>query len=452
MDMKQIGEMVHSPQQASASTVTKCSSIDGFSLVGSLDGEQVQDSTLQIPHLLEMIPKVPNNLPSLDMEYHQPYVQSDKPDEANEQCYISEEVECCNSTAAGIQCRKIIPPSGKSHLFCAASEDSGPFSSSNGHAPSSNLLCFSVQHKILCAYINYKSSMVPIGDCQVSFVNYLHSKICNAHMCRCERFYLLLSHFDNCHSVECHVCGPVRHLCGTGKLYHEFNKTKWNFNDRDFGEPNFRMDCIEPSSKRLKAEKKFCPSSHEIEFSSFWDPMKVQPFYSGALPPLQQWPDSPISINSEVREVDRELFMNTVQDSIIDGENGKDVAGNWCRLKAQTVLTPQEHSVGSKVKHMDLVNEITQTDSSGVSISTEPVLREELNSHCKGDVPIWSLDQNKAKIEDELVAPKNNIGIQLKSQNPRIKGVSLIEFFTAEQIRGHISSLRQWNNQVFTSS
>ncbi|XP_031279365.1 histone acetyltransferase HAC12-like [Pistacia vera] len=456
MGMKQIGEMIRSPQQASTSTVTTCSSRDGFSLVGSFDSEQVHDSNLQIPHLLEMIPKVSNTLPSLDMDYHQPYVQFDKPDEAKEQCYISEKVESGNSTAAEIHCRKTILPSGQSHRFPAASENSAPFSSSKGltkHAPSNNLLCFSLQHKILCTYINYKSSMVPTGDCQVSFVNYLHSTICDAHMCRCERFYLLLSHFDDCHSFECYVCGPVRHLCGTGKLHHEFNNTKRNFNDIDSGGPNSgRMDCMERPSKHLKTEKKVCPISHEIEFSSFWDPLKVQPFYSGALPPLQQWPESPISINSEVREVDRELLRNTVQNSIIDGENGKDVAGNWCRLNAQSVITPKEHIVGSKMKEVDLscVNEIAQTDSSEVSFSTESVLGEELSTHCKEDVPIWTLNQNEAEIGDEHVAPKNDCGTQLKSKNPRIKGISLIEFFTAEQIRGHISSLRQWNSQTIS--
>ena len=49
---------------------------------------------------------------------------------------------------------------------------------------------------------------------------------------------------------------------------------------------------------------------------------------------------------------------------------------------------------------------------------------------------------------EKVVSPVPELGNGAKSCKSKIKGVSLTELFTPEQIREHIMSLRQWVGQV----
>lgn len=59
------------------------------------------------------------------------------------------------------------------------------------------------------------------------------------------------------------------------------------------------------------------------------------------------------------------------------------------------------------------------------------------------DVPSVMLnDAGPAKQENDEITPGT------KSGKPKIKGVSMTELFTPEQVREHITGLRQWVGQV----
>ncbi|RAV24127.1 hypothetical protein DQE84_17280, partial [Staphylococcus warneri] len=49
--------------------------------------------------------------------------------------------------------------------------------------------------------------------------------------------------------------------------------------------------------------------------------------------------------------------------------------------------------------------------------------------------------------KNEFIVQEADNGKPLKLRNPGTNGVSLTDFFTAEQLRVHISSLRQWVSQ-----
>jgi hypothetical protein len=52
-------------------------------------------------------------------------------------------------------------------------------------------------------------------------------------------------------------------------------------------------------------------------------------------------------------------------------------------------------------------------------------------------------DENTSEAKDDEMEED-----EAKSGKPKIKGFSMMEFFTPEQVRDHIKSLRQWVGQV----
>lgn len=477
MGKKQVGNMVLSPEQDS--TITSCSSGVGFSDAGNFDNGPVFGSTSQIPHLLQIIPEVPSTLPSTDLEYQWPYVQFDKPSDGKAQLYFNERNVSCSPIADQIMCMQTPSPSEPSYGSPLASESTALTFNQMGtakYAKPSNPLHFYLEHRILRAYINYKSSVVANGGSIVSFVNYLHSTMCNIHWCGCEHFCILLSHFDGCHYAECHICGPVRY--GSDAANHQkFDITKRSFNDTDYGSSkSVSSNCLFPSSKRLKMEHPICSFSSGVGISSFMDPLQVQSFDFGAVPPLRQLPESPKSINSEVRELDMELFRNPAKDSTIFEGTRNSTADNYCMVNSQKVFTPEEFNFGSKMEKGDLSSGDDMADifldsnrlrSRVVSVheergagfkEDEALVRTKLtqtNTETKSEcvsVPVRTeFDLTKHGTKNEFIAQEADNGKPLKLRNPRTNGVSLTDFFTAEQLRVHISSLRQRVSQVRTS-
>lgn len=475
MGVKRVGEMVLSPEQDS--TITTCSSGDGFSGFGSFNNGPVFDSTSQMPHPLQIIPEVPSTLSISDLVYQQPYVQPNNPSEAKLQCYSNGSNQSSSAIAEQFTCMRTQLPPETSYGVLVASDSSALSFSSKGaanYANPSNLLHFSLEHKILCAYINYKNSLVPTWDSKVSFVNYLHSTVCNSCRCGCGRFCRLLTHFDDCNSSHCHICGPVQHLFDAGNI-HQYDNLKRNFCDRDSGQPiSGSSDSVLPSSKRLKIEHLVDSFPSEVGIPWFFNPLKVQPSYSGALPPFQQQPESPISINSEAKEVNMELLRNPVEDSMIDGETENRVINNYCMLNFRGMISPKELIFGNRMEEINPSSgsEITENvlDSGRLKFSAVPVLHEELGALCKADevpggnklnltnpeiendsvfAPVRpELDLTKSDTKSEFVGQEADLEKQMKSRNRRINGISLTEVFTAEQIRVHISSLRQSIIQV----
>ncbi|XP_052299079.1 histone acetyltransferase HAC12 isoform X3 [Citrus sinensis] len=432
----------------------------------------------QIPHFLQIIPEVPSTLPSTDLEYQWPYVQFDEPSDGKAQFYFNKRDVSCSLIAEQNMCMQTASPSEPLYVSPLASESNAPTSNQMGaakYAKPSNPSCLYLENRILHAYINYKSSMVANGGSIVSFVNYLHSTICNIHWCGCERFCILLSHFDGCHSAECHICGPVRYASDAAN-HQKFDIMKSSFSDTDCDwSKSGSSNCLFPSSKRLKMEHPICPFSSGVGISSFVDPLQVQSFDFGAVPPLQQLPESPKSINSEVRELDMELLRNPAKDSTIFEGTRNSIVDHYCMLNSQKVFTPEEFNFGSKMEEdlssggdiadifLDSNRLSNRLRSSVVSVDEacgagckedEVLVRAKLNetnpeikSECVA-VPVRTeSDLTKPGTKNELIAQEADNGQPLKLRNPRTNGVSLTDFFTAEQLRAHISNLRQLVSQ-----
>lgn len=62
--------------------------------------------------------------------------------------------------------------------------------------------------------------------------------------------------------------------------------------------------------------------------------------------------------------------------------------------------------------------------------------------------PIVKIDKEADQVKEESEEQPDEPATATKSGKPKIKGVSLIELFTPEQVRAHIFGLRQWVGQV----
>ena len=157
-----------------------------------------------------------------------------------------------------------------------------------------------------------------------------------------------------------------------------------------------------PSLKRQKMENPMCTSPNENETSHQSAPSLVQPCTPEGLVNLKQKFDVLSSINSEVHVVDMEDNVNA----------------NSSKSGSRTVpVLPKELSFDHKEKEVKVRSETYQT---------EP------------------------EIENKSTAPETNCAKEIQSGNMKIRGVSLTEFFNAEQLKEHILSLRKWVGKVST--
>ncbi|XP_007033362.2 PREDICTED: histone acetyltransferase HAC12 [Theobroma cacao] len=564
------GEMVLSSGQAS--TITSCYGGDGFSDVGSLEsrppfskgkllhlydgkinmmdhigwlGNNQSSDSMVFPHILggslafseantqtsqeilQELSEVPDILPGLNSAMASstiiPYMQSSRPSEAEAKCSFT----------------------GKNQSYCPVeAKTAGHFPQlplENAPADSRNQLTWAIQHRVLLAYIQYKKSMVIIGNSQVSFVNHMHSATCNKHACKCEQFFSLVSHFDGCHDADCNICSPVWYSCVTNKPHPKFERVKRGLlRDGDSDQPSCgSSETMQPSLKRLKVENPLCPSLTENGICCAKAPLKVQPCYA-KLPPLRQLPESPVSNNSEVMEVNMELLPKLIEASMSTKDISYNVADNFPILPTENLPGASEvvvcsykleetDAVGSEkeggmdfrsdtdiadnvIDHSNILesntlpsfseglaagyeeeeteartnsnqaelaieNELitqesncgkelsagceegeteatTNSNQAALAIEDELIAQEsncgkELDAGCEDGETEAKTNSNLAELamENKLIAPELNCGKEIELESQTIRGLSLIENFTAQQIKEHISSLRQCIDQ-----
>ncbi|KAJ4833253.1 hypothetical protein Tsubulata_005086 [Turnera subulata] len=313
----------------------------------------------------------------------------------------------------------------------------------------------SMECKVLSAYIKHKQLVPQRGGNLNLFINHLHSTVCNNCKCMCASYRSLLSHYDQC-PTGCPTCNPLLDKFITNQLQPNVGSMRnvlvRNFTDMTSG--GLGSSCSENTTppKRPKMETSSGPISSQNKISSALASVKVQSRYSDRLPALQQWPESPISVNSEVVEARNELLQNPMRTySSVDGviSNNMD---NDTKLNGEGACGPSEELIGcSKPVEAD----------SRTSCKFDGAQNSASNQLTPGDVPndtklnAFEEEMIQGKASSELARPDiddqlNVPAIEHKEgtkPSTKTRSVSLIDFFTAEQIREHLSSLGQWIGQ-----
>ncbi|KAF3774700.1 Histone acetyltransferase, partial [Nymphaea thermarum] len=245
----------------------------------------------------------------------------------------------------------------------------------------------------------------------------------------------LMNHFNSCRSAACALCVPVRRwisrqkACATQPLdAMEPNSTNGvlktplvdasttKMTPKNISSASETSDDLQPSLKRVKLENS-APSFVMPRGGLVHDNTSVVEGLDEK-PHGTQHPEALIPTRSDVVDVKLESPMSSVcgtGDKIIEAENNKNGIDNSVMIKPE--VEPQISN--------DSVNDFKQ--------EVVPARNE--------------IDQVKQDMKLDSSGSTADHTAGNKSGKPKIKGVSLTELFTPEQVREHIVSLRQWVGQ-----
>ncbi|XWS19184.1 hypothetical protein CRYUN_Cryun32bG0109800 [Craigia yunnanensis] len=258
-----------------------------------------------------------------------------------------------------------------------------------------------------------------------------HMDICESSQCsypRCHHSKILIRHHRTCAHLACPVCVPVKNyvqahkaracLNSTSVLPSSDSRSTKTYNAGDFSaritSTTASIDTsadIQPSLKRMKIEQSSQSVIAEIEGPVASGSIVAEPHISQDIQP------------QDYQHVDRRMLVKSEP----------------MEMKMEV---PMSYAKGSPaiIEMKDAVDDISKQKTDG-----EPITCDEF-----GGLP----QQENAKIEKEPDSVKQENATQssesaagTKSGKPKIKGVSLTELFTPEQVREHITGLRRWVGQ-----
>lgn len=287
---------------------------------------------------------------------------------------------------------------------------------------------FKNQQRWLLYLRHARTCHAPKGNCQdpncITARKLLnHIERCNILEClypRCCGTKDLINHHRICREASCPVCIPVKNFLqlhlkalADSDFTLKENRKSHNSAENDGGltletSPVITEtpEAIQPSVKRLKIENTSLPIPSETESSVIRSPAVIEPH------PLSdtQHDVSHVPMESNDTGVKMEIPSSVGQLSSKNIEMVKD-------------------NLHDTYKQRPDVFPIISNNPTGFGEQEVIKIEKELD-HAK---------QESTSVPSESSS---------KSGKPKIKGVSLIELFTPEQVREHITGLRQWVGQV----
>ncbi|KAL0915667.1 hypothetical protein M5K25_016101 [Dendrobium thyrsiflorum] len=295
------------------------------------------------------------------------------------------------------------------------------------------------QKRWLLLLLHSRKCTSPKGQCEeVNCITvqqlWMHIDTCNSKNCmfpRCAPSRKLFNHYMNCKIADCPVCVPVQKFLASIKMRNRkcsdtdvTNKMNGSWKNimspgmdkvmsKEGLSPCETSDCQQPSSKRMKIQNglSFVPKIEESLISAPTNQINVPKERQST---MYQQVDAALPCKSEAFEVK----MDT---SLVDG---------WCPLP-------------------DTKLDVMSNSALPAKSAAEHCPSKEADAFNKKEMQPVGKEPSQAKMEmnQEANMPSTDPAAASKSGKPKIKGVSMTELFSIEQVRDHIISLRQWIGQ-----
>ncbi|KAL3510153.1 hypothetical protein ACH5RR_029554 [Cinchona calisaya] len=276
----------------------------------------------------------------------------------------------------------------------------------------------------------------PVGKCPDSYCINVQELL--RHMGKCESLQCsfprccatkgLISHHKRCKDSSCPVCIPVKNFVqaqlkalsrsqfGPGFVrsvngsHKNAYETSENLGRSTLNTIVETHEVLQLSVKRTKIEQPSQSIVHEIESSVVLDPMVSESEEFHSTQQTEQNFNESMPLKSEVAEVKMEVSVNVGQGS-------------------PKSIIAKDNLNGAFVK---------RTDADPTISNIPAVLSKQASVKIEKEVDLAKEETNSLPVDSSGAS---------KSGKPKIKGVSLTELFTPEQVREHIIGLRRWVGQ-----
>ncbi|RDX76867.1 putative histone acetyltransferase HAC-like 1, partial [Mucuna pruriens] len=304
----------------------------------------------------------------------------------------------------------------------------------------------SVEQMILLQHFYYRNlNIIPQGN----VLKCLHSRVCcKENLCNCERYRMLLLHFDECQNDACHIC------YSWNLLATDIVERRLEFPDGVFGgfvvrkrdAPCANFEAMQPTAKRQKMESAFGVSLINNVRSDWSTPNMVQHCSSEALlEPRTEFNQDGINATKKIIEPKADQEKET------KSSNRTPKADQEKETKApnRTVNTVSLTDQARAEFNQDVINVTKKV------IEPKSDQEKETTSQNPTVYTVSLNDQGRTEFDGinatmKVIGPKADQEKETKSPNPTVNTVSLIDFFTSNEITEHIASLTKQSNQSTT--
>lgn len=279
----------------------------------------------------------------------------------------------------------------------------------------------------------------PEGKCQerhcITMQKLLqHMEKCNSPQCtypRCRHTRKLIHHNKHCRDPACPVCAPV-----TNFLLQQLERARANAESRlrNSGSGSCKSyDAGDASGGMVSKTPSVVETSHDIQPSL--KRMKIEQSFQSLAPESE---NSAVSASA----VTESQVSKDVQHHHQDYQHKRmcmPIKAEYMDVQMETSVS-SAHGSPSNSEMKDNVDDIGNQRPDGDSSR-----RNEPAAAAKPEVIKVEKENDPVKQENESQLAESTCS---KSGKPKIKGVSLTELFTPDQVIEHIKGLRQWVGQV----